>query len=101
MRQNPFSLDGSYINVNYEDAWLAETPSSIDTLRLFEDGTFRSNYWGDGTYKTKWKLRGGTLELSYDRGSAGYDLVLSRELWFGKPKFIVSRDLNYHYKKID
>lgn len=93
------SIVGDYVNVNYGIRWLADVPSSKDTLILFENNTFKSNYWGEGTYKLKWNFRGTKLEILYNHGRAISRFNVKREWFFGKPKLIVSSDLNYHYEK--
>jgi len=86
-------LIGIYINQNYSySSNLVEIPLVPDTLSLFKNNQFVSNYWGKGTYKIFYTVRGTNIELfyKYQFGKAGYKTSIER-LNFGRPKVILKR----------
>ena len=96
-------LTGSYINQNYHySPNKVEIPYSPDTLSLFKNNQFVSNYWGKGSYNIRYTVRGTEIELIYNYrfGKAGYRTSIKR-LDFGTPKIILDIDRNHYYEKLE
>ena len=94
-------LIGNYINRNYNYSLnLVEIPHVPDTLSLFENNQFVSNYWGKGSYKIFYTVSGTEIELIYNYrfGKAGYRTSIKR-LNFGTPKIILDTDRDHYYEK--
>ncbi|MCB9359872.1 MAG: hypothetical protein H6587_10350 [Flavobacteriales bacterium] len=89
-------LSGTYVSNNPEP--IIEGPSSIDTLVLFKNGTFKNGAWGSGDFQ----IKGAEIEFSYEYifGKAGYHTSIDRFLFVGKPRISLNSDLNYYYKKV-
>ena len=93
-------VEGIYLNTNYETSDAIDTPHQTDTLILFEDNTFKSNYWGKGTYKLTYSYRGTELNLFYEYqfGKGIFVARITRD-WFSSPRIILEKHLNHYYKK--
>jgi hypothetical protein len=98
------SIPGKYVNNNTRP--ILEGPSPIaqgqDTLILFEEGTFTSKTWGDGTYEVETSLRGTKIDLSYTfaAGQGGFHTTVSKSL-LGNLKIWLDYDLEFYFEKID
>jgi len=94
-------VKGIYINTNYEKSNGTDIPNQMDTLILFENNTFKSNYWGNGRYKLVYSYRGTELNLfyQYQFGKGVFKAKITRE-WFSTPKVIIEKDLDHYYKKL-
>lgn len=88
-------LTGNYVSNNTEP--VLEGPSSIDTLTLYENGTFKNAAWGKGTYE----IKGNEISFTYDfkMGKAGYRSHIDRAFFIWKPRILLNSDLRYYYKK--
>ncbi|GEM_PF-3312059 len=87
------SIEGVYVT-NYKDSFLAEMPQGRDTLILFSDFTFKSSFYGNGTFTTK----DNSLKLSLSNSSSvQFPIELSRK---GGVKLMINYDSNHHYNKI-
>ena len=91
-----WTIAGTYVSNNSEP--ILEGPSSIDTLVLFKNGTFKNGAWGTGDFK----IKGGDIEFSYqyEYGKAGFHTSIDRFLFVGKPRISLDYDLGYYYKKV-
>ncbi|MBO9694275.1 hypothetical protein [Chryseobacterium sp.] len=93
---------GKYINMNFDKPiCCVEAPHTADTLVLYEDNTFRSKFYGMGTYK----LYNGInpeIEIYYtDCGQpAAYKTYFLNGI-FEKPKISLNADSNHYYEKLD
>lgn len=98
MSPNLEDLDGVYINCNYDQStFLPDIPLKEDTLILFKDRSFKSGYYGKGTYEL---IKGNIiLNYKYEFGAASSEMPIEINM-FGELKLIIYRDLNHHYKKI-
>ncbi|MWW26821.1 hypothetical protein [Flavobacteriaceae] len=97
------SVVGIYANTNYRnEPCCVETPHKADTLNLKSDGTFSSEFYGDGTYDVNYGLLNSEIELhyEYEMGKAGYHTYFSNKI-FEKPKIILNYDLNHYYEKVE
>jgi|GEM_PF-2243261 len=97
------TIVGKYVNQNYNNKYaLAEIPNVADTLELFENNHFESDYWGKGTFTISYSLQGTTIELIYkdEFGKGGFETTISRVNW-GAPKIILSSDQDRYYEKIE
>ena len=96
-------ITGIYINTNYKyEPFLPEIPYIEDTLILYDNNTFYSNYWGKGVYQIEYSIKGTNLDLTYDYefGKAGFHTRINREI-SGKTKIILFKQNDHCYKKID
>ncbi|MEN8123131.1 MAG: hypothetical protein ABFS35_22525 [Bacteroidota bacterium] len=93
---------GTYVNNNYnEKPFYVEIPYNIDTLRLFDNNRFTSQFWGKGTYELFYSFKGTQINIKYKYEFG--DAVSSNNIkryFFGKPKIILVKDLSYYYEKI-
>ncbi len=69
------SIIGKYVNNNTEPTLEGPSPiqNGVDTLRLFDNGTFKSRTWGDGTYEFEDSFFKSKIDLtySYPMGKSG------------------------------
>ena len=86
-------VEGIYVNKNYEDSnGGANFP---DTLSLYENHRFESNYWGTGHYKLSYSWRGTRIALLSNNSL----ITKVYRSWFSKPRIMVMRDFNNYYEK--
>lgn len=95
-------VTGKYANTNYENSRIAEIPDRADTLILFDDMTFQSSYYGEGTYSLTYDFGGTEIDLAYEYeyGKAGQHSEMKRS-WLGNIRISLVSDLNQYYSKID
>lgn len=94
-------VTGKYANTNYENSRIAEIPNRADTLILFEDMTYQSSYYGNGTYSLIYGFWGTKIDFNHgDNGVAGGQSAMKRS-WFGNIRISLVSDLNQYYSKID
>lgn len=92
------SMTGIYVNSNFDyEPFVAEIPYSIDTLIINKDYSFRSGYFGNGSFELK-KDRIKFI-YKYEFGSSSYEAPIEIDS-YGNPKIILFREKNHHYKKI-
>lgn len=92
------SIIGTYVNTNFSNEHCCvEAPHKPDTLILYSNGKFTSDYYGNGSFV----LNGSNihLEYQYEMGTAGYSTYLTNKL-FEEPRIILNYDLNHYYRKI-
>ncbi|WBX75314.1 hypothetical protein PG911_11670 [Tenacibaculum ovolyticum] len=85
--------------------YIAEIPNTFgsdgirngDKLELFNDNTFTTDFRGNGTYKLKHTFRGTKIIFVFGRESL--NTYFYRPYFIGKPKIVLSRDLNSGFKK--
>lgn len=97
------SVVGNYANTNYGNKQCClESPHNADTLILKSDGTFSSEFYGNGTYNLNYGLLKTEIDLhyQYEMGRAGYYTSFSNKM-FEKPKIILNSDLNHYYEKFE
>ena len=90
-------MEGTYISNNTEP--VLEGPSSVDTLFLNRDGTFRSGSWGPGEYE----INGDNIHFKYEysHGKANYHSTINRYYFIGTPRILLNSDLGFYYTKTD
>jgi hypothetical protein len=90
-----FLIQGTYISNNSHP--ILEGPSSIDTLTIYNDGTFKCKAWGKGTYT----IKGSEIEFNYyyELGKAGFHTSITRPFFIGKPRISLFQDLEFYYIK--
>lgn len=94
-------LAGTYVNRNYDyTPFIPEIPYVNDTLVLNDDFTFKSDFWGNGTYEIKNTLKGSTIKLryNYEFGKASYTAKI--EGVEKTLKIILFEKKNHYYEKI-
>ncbi|BDW93375.1 hypothetical protein MACH07_22070 [Flagellimonas marinaquae] len=94
-------LAGTYVNRNYDyTPFIPEIPYVSDTLVLNDDFTFKSDFWGNGTYEIKNSLKGSTIKLryNYEFGKASYTARI--EEVEKTLKIILFEKKNHYYEKI-
>ncbi|PKB42503.1 hypothetical protein AX016_0670 [Cellulophaga sp. RHA19] len=97
------SVVGIYGNTNYgNEPCCVESPHKADTLNLKSDGTFSSEFYGEGTYDVNYGILNSEIELhyEYEMGKAGYYTYFSNKV-FEQPKIILNYDLNHYYEKVE
>ena len=97
------SVVGTYANTNYQNVpCCVETPHRPDRLILKSDGSFSSDFFGNGTYKINYRIANTEIELHYksEFGNAAYFTYFSNKV-YENPKIILNYDLNHYYEKID
>lgn len=89
-------MKGTFVSNNTGP--IMEGPKSVDTLKLYEDGTFQNNSWGKGTYL----INGDEIHFrySYELGTARYTSSLNRKFLIGSPRIKLNSDLGFYYEKI-
>jgi len=90
---------GKYANMNFENPHCCgEAPHKPDTLVLFNNGTFKSKFYGNGNYK----FENNNLDLNYDyiNGKAKYKTTVSNRL-SQNIRIILNEKLNHYYEKIE
>ena len=92
-----WTLTGTFVSNN--ETPVLEGPSSIDTLILYDDGTFINGAWGKGEYE----IDGDEIHFTYDYsfGKAGFRSHLDRAFFIWKPRISLNTDLRYYYRKIN
>lgn len=93
-------VTGKYANTNYENSIVAEVPHRADTLILFNNMTFKSSYYGEGTYSLSYDYSGTEIDWVYEHGRAGHNSQMTRN-WLGNIQISLVSDLNQHYSKFD
>ncbi len=96
-------IEGPYINRNYNNSSnKVEIPHVADTLVLLKNNQFSSGFWGKGSYRIIYSVRGTEIQLTYNYefGKAGFRAFIKR-LYFGKPKIILDHDQNHYYEKLN
>lgn len=97
------SVVGTYTNTNYGNKHCClESPHKADTLILKSDGTFSSEFYGNGTYNLNYGLLKTEIDLhyQYEMGRAGYYTSFNNKM-FERSKIILNSDLNHSYEKIE
>ncbi|MFC3559431.1 hypothetical protein [Pedobacter jamesrossensis] len=70
-----------------------EGPNEGDKLILMNNGDFKSDTWGRGTYKIE-----GT-RITFNTHELGFQTKLYRPFFLGKPRISISSDLGYYFKQ--
>lgn len=89
---------GKYYIEDPSAVYGAEVPQQQDTLILYNDGTFKSGFYGKGTYKVDTKLGATTLDLTYtyEYGKTGIELQVYKPL-FNKVRLALDADWLAYY----
>ena len=97
------SVVGVYANTNYGNkSCCVESPHKADTLNLKSNGTFTSEFYGNGTYEVSYGILTTEIDWTYEYeyGQAGHSTYFSNRI-FEKPKIILNYDLNHYYEKVE
>ena len=97
------SVVGVYANTNYgNEVCCLESPHKSDTLILKSNGTFSSEYYGNGTYKVSYGIMTTEIDWTYkyEMGKAGLSTYFINKI-FEKPKIVLNYDLNHYYEKTE
>lgn len=96
------NIYGKYANKNYQQPiCCVEAPHQPDTLILYKNGTFESNYFGSGNYKLDSGFET-NIEIYYkDFGKNAIFRTYFENKLFDKPRIILNADMNHYYEKID
>lgn len=90
---------GEYANMNFTNKHCCvEAPHKPDTLIIYSNGTFKSNFYGKGTYK--FENNNLDLKYHYEYGKAEYKTQMVNKL-FQKPRIDLNYKLNHYYEKIE
>ncbi|MHA3787144.1 hypothetical protein ACX0HA_02960 [Flavobacterium hauense] len=91
------------IYVYYPDYPSLEAPTKVDTLVLNNDNTFKSGYYGSGTYKIEQGFGGTCFDMTYkyELGLASFGSYFNRSFFVGTPRIAVNEDLGLYYEKVD
>jgi len=94
---------GTYVNRNFKVADTKGIPHFSDTIKLFNDGSYTSGYWENGTYKIWYTPVGTMVELSHKDPfhASSIQKVIRRDVVIGSPKMIVDSEYNQYFEKID
>lgn len=92
-------ISGTYVSNNTQP--ILEGPYDSYTLVLFDDNKFISETWGEGTYQLNYSIRGTQIDLNANdaSGMGGFNSHLERS-FYGKPRIVLFRDLNFYFEKI-
>jgi len=93
---------GEYVNTNFENPICClEAPHEADTLLLHPDMTFKSKYYGIGSYKITHNFLITYIYLRYHDGHSPAGLQTHFDLnLIGPARILLNPDLNHYYKKI-
>jgi hypothetical protein len=98
------SIFGKYVNNNTEPILEGPSPiqNGVDTLRLFENGTFKSRTWGNGTYEISRSFMRTDIDLTYtySMGKAGFSTQIKKSM-LGKNKIWLNYDLGFYFQKTE
>jgi hypothetical protein len=96
-------ISGVYVNTNYDkDYPIAEVPDQADTLVLFDNNTYKSEYYGKGKYKLDYSFGGTRISINpNDRSAMPFQTSINRIYSFGNIKIDLFQDLELYYEKID
>lgn len=88
---------GSYANTNYQyEAFVSEIPYNVDTLHILPGNTFKSSYFGDGSYTLE--SNGLRLVYEYEFGKASFRLPVRKK--GGTIVLMLNSDNDHYYKKL-
>lgn len=71
--------------------------SDNESLEIFEDGTFKGDTWGEGTWELEHGLSGTRIDFHFD--NEGYNSYFYRRMYLGKPRIVIFRDLGSEFLK--
>ena len=97
------SVIGTYFNTNYEnERCCVASPHRPDTLILKEDGTFSSDYYGNGTYEVSYGFLSTEIDWTYDYeiGKGYYSTQFSNKI-NERPRIMLNYDMNHYYEKME
>ena len=89
-------VTGKYTS-SIEDSFATDGIEDNESLELFNDGTFKGDTWGEGTWKLEHGFKGTRIEFSF--GHEGYYTYLYRRMFFSKPRIVIFRDLDSEFLK--
>lgn len=94
---------GTYVNTNYSyEPFLVEIPYQVDTLILYKDNTFKSNFFeGNGVYEISYAANGTFISLlyNYEFGKARFNSKIER-LYSDNLKIILDDEKDHYYAKL-
>ena len=89
-------ITGTYTS-SIDDSFATSGIDDNESLEIFNDGTFKGDTWGEGTWKLEHGFRGTRIDFSFDNES--YNTYFYRRMFFSKPRIVIFRDLNSFCKK--
>lgn len=96
------SMAGTFVNTNYDKSpCCVEAPHTADTLIIRSDGTFYSQFYGEGTFKVGFDIYNPKMILDYDKNGKGSIYTYCQNTLFEKTKIILNDQRSHYYEKID
>lgn len=89
-------ITGSYTS-NIDDPFATGGIEDNENLEIFNDGTFKGDTWGKGTWRLEHGMRATRIEFSFY--NEGYNTYFYRRYFFSKPRIVIFRDLNSEFVK--
>tara|TARA_B100001173_G_C15842857_1_gene485399 strand:- start:388 stop:741 length:354 start_codon:yes stop_codon:yes gene_type:complete len=89
-------ITGTYTS-SIDDSFATSGIDDNESLEIFNDGTFKGDTWGEGTWKLEHGFRGTRIDFSFDNES--YNTYFYRRMFFSKPRIVIFRDLNSEFLK--
>lgn len=89
---------GTYVNRNYDKYTFIDVPKESDTLQVLENNKFISKYYGEGTYKLLYDVKGTRIRFTYK--DEALNLPMKRRYLLGGLKIALLEDLNQYYEKV-
>ena len=68
-----------------------------ENLEIYNDGTFKGDSWGKGTWKLEHSFKGTRIDFKFDNEI--FSTYFYRRFFFSKPRIIIYRDFNSEFLK--
>ena len=91
-----YLITGSYIS-NIEDSFASRGINNNEDLEILNDGTFKSDSWGEGTWKLEHGINGTRIDFDFEDES--FNTYFYRRFFFSKPRIVIFRDLDSEFIK--
>lgn len=92
-------ITGSYTS-SISNTFATNGIENNEKLELFEDGTFKGDSWGEGTWQLEHGLKGTEIKFTFGAfNEEGFSSYFYRKLFFSKPRIVLFRDLNSEFIK--
>ncbi len=89
-------ITGSYTS-SINDPFATDGIGDNESLEIFNDGTFKGDTWGAGTWKLEHEFKGTRIEFRFN--NEGNNTYFYRRMFFSKPRIVIYRDLNSEFLK--
>jgi hypothetical protein len=89
-------ITGSYTS-NIVDPFASGGINNIEKLEIYDNGTFKGDTWGQGTWNLEHGLKGTRIDFTFNNES--YNTYFYRRMFFNKPRIVIFRDLNSEFLK--